>query len=453
MKLEDLTNKCLNENEKEQYTLKRVDILSPYISESFFKKLVELEPRKVYITTDAGCSSKIVEAVKKTLGNKLGKIKHAHCKGIVHAKCYLFIWENPTTKKCKRLFLWGSCNATDGGFERNAEVFSWILLSKINQAKRRMILKYFSVLRDNDKNVSGVELKLGNWLTIELPKIECYTTNASTFDLWIQKGRLCHSFQNDPSFRHLRMKLEKNISPKGELLDALQTNNIGINQQTTITYDYLRHNPSLDKDVEVDDDSMWKSKYFVDTVYGFWTSEDCYKNKYKKFHKNDTVKRKREFNLISTADEHQRKKWTKEFLEKLKLINDAISNPSEYFHYKDGSLDIEKYEKQFENQLNRDFIRAKSSLFKRRYISGYEFIEVPPLREFSSHWNKFIQSFLESLYFEIKKPRSRSLLAQTIRDDTGIGDLLEEFGTLSTELKTNWNDHKAQIEDFYTKRK
>ncbi len=451
MELKKLRDSCLNKvKNKNQYLLERVDILSPYISEQFIDKLTTLEPKKITITTDASCSSMTIENITNNYASQIERVNLTHCEGIVHAKCYLFHWKNEVTNKYRRLFLWGSCNATDGGFRRNAEVFSWMNLSKINAEQKNLLLEYFRNLRDGSDQVHGIQLDLDNGVFIKLPSITQYNPDISSFDFWIQKGRLCHPFPNDSSFRHLRLTLKSKMVPKDELSEALVKNNIDINQQTTIAYDYLRHDDNDMEDFKIDDDftSTWKSRYFIDTVYGLWTSEGCFKKNNKNFHKNNYAKRKNEIDIISKANRTQRDDWCNKFIEKIKVINKSTSNASEYFHYKDGYLNIDKYREQFHKQLNRDFLRSKDVWFRHGYISGYNFTEVPPMREFASHWNELTLSFSESLFFEINKPGTRSWLAQTIRDCTDIEYPIDS-DTLLEELNTNWFHHKEYIECFY----
>ena len=141
MELEKLKKSCLGKaKNKNQYLLEKIDILSPYLSEQFIDSLIILNPQKVVITTDAACSSKTIENIINSPSNKVVKINLAYCEGIVHAKCYLFHWKNNITKKYKRLFLWGSCNATKGGFERNAEVYSWVNLAKLIKTNKEPCL-------------------------------------------------------------------------------------------------------------------------------------------------------------------------------------------------------------------------------------------------------------------------------------------------------------------------
>ena len=64
MDLKNLRDICLGNNHK-NYQLEHVDILSPYLSDSFFAKLQRLKPKEVYITTDAGCSSAVIKSIEK----------------------------------------------------------------------------------------------------------------------------------------------------------------------------------------------------------------------------------------------------------------------------------------------------------------------------------------------------------------------------------------------------
>jgi hypothetical protein len=448
MNLKRLREICLG-NRTQSYSLEKVDILSPYLSEGFFTKLKKLRPREVNITTDAGCSSSVISRIQAKLGRSANPVRLAWSEGLVHAKCYLFHWKNFESNRYKRLLLWGSCNATDGGFGRNAEVFSWLLLSSIDKEQRTRIIRYFSELKENDDGVDGIDFSIQG-LTVEFPCIEFFKDESGSFDLWLQKGRLCHPFPNDPGFRHLRVELLSRITADDNLSAELRKNRIGISQQTTIAYDYLRR--SLDDieqpESEEDFTVIWKSRFFVDTVFGFWTSQDCFNEKRQGFHKRDTARRQNEIQQIAEASRLQRMRWNEEFLAILQSIYDAIPNSNEYFHHSDGKLDAERYRKQFDRQLNRDFFRAQDSWFKHGYISGYDFPEVPPMREFSRNWDEFVQSFADSLFFEINKSGTRSLVAKAVREWTDLGAAVDSEDFLK-KIRRSWKLQRDNLEFFF----
>lgn len=449
--LKELRDNCLGESLHRNYSLAKVEMLSPYLSDTFFNELKKLKPKKVFILSDAGCSDDLIDSIKQSLGRQLGDIKLAQCAGIVHAKCYLFHWQNKDTKRYKRLLLWGSCNATDGGFNKNAEIFSWLLLSKMGSSQRREVISYFSELFSEDVLVVDGHEIVNDGLTIKFPEIKIYNKEEITFDLWLQKGRLCHPFPYDPNFRHLKIQLKSKISPEDELSVALSKNGIGINQKTVIAYDYLRQNDSNNievEDVDEDDDCTknWKSKYFIDTVYGYWTSEDCFKEKGATFYRQDAPTKTTEIETISNAKDTEKEKWIEEFVAKLQAICSSLKHPDNFFDYKNDKLDVDKYRDQFKSQLNRDVLRAKDPWFQHGYISGFAFPEIPPLREFKSNWDEFLKSFSDSLFFEVNKPHTRSKLAQAIR----AIDIHRDSEFFLENLRNNWQEHKENIEDILT---
>lgn len=458
MNLEELRDGCLG-RDANNYFLESVDIISPYLSSSFFEKIKDIKPKSIFIVTDAGCSSDVLADVRKTLAEKpkikLDAIKLAQCTGIVHAKCYLFHWKNKATNRLKRVLLWGSCNASDGGFKNNAEVFSWIFLQKIDKESRSEVLKYFNALRNNSDHVAGLELSISDFLIIKLPEIKFHADKFATFDLWIQKGRFCHPFPSDQNFRRLKLILKNKIESKNDFSRALSENNIDISQQRTITYDYLRkNNDQVDKfdEIEVDDDvsSIWKAQYFTDTVYGLWTSGECFREKRAYFHKRDKTKREDEINLISKDDGQQRDKWRDEFIFIIESISKSVVDPEDYFHYKAGVLDIDRYKDQFDKQLKRDFLRAQNPWFRHGYTSGFDFPEVPPIREFSSNWDELLSSFIASLLFEMDKERRKNKLAQTIRKYTDFNEYINNGDEPLDILRTYWDEFKENIEEFYS---
>ena len=96
------------------------------------------------------------------------------------------------------------------------------------------------------------------------------------------------------------MVLKNQIVPNNELSKALQQNNIDINHQTTISYDYIRQN-FVEQEQGNDLIVRWRTKFFIDTTYGFWTSEHCFNQNRNDFRKIDCERRRQEINIISNA--------------------------------------------------------------------------------------------------------------------------------------------------------
>jgi len=434
------------------YELNQVYIISPYISHHFFDELNELHPKKILLVTDAGVSEDAVRAVRRLLNKRL-TVRFAQCDGIVHAKAYLFRWRNNEEEHIKTLFLWGSCNATDGGFGRNAEIYSW--MTEIPDKEKMELVNYFRNLEAKG-HIRCTQIMINN-IIISLPDLDFINPEReSTFDLWLQKGILCHPFPNDNSFRHFKLKLRNRIGTDDEVLNIFKENRLYPIQQTTISYDYLRESKRVNQ-FKGDNNSFiqWKSQCFTDTIYGFWTSVECYEEIEDSIGRQDSPRRKDEIRRISMAEEAQKKEWIDNFFNLLIKVCEEIKkinrNLNDYFECRNGVIDDEYYRKIFMKQLNRDQLRSCDRWFKNCYIKGFEFIEVPPLKNFSKNWDVFVVSFCEALLSNIKLNKSNKLsqALNSINEFGKVVDDIDDGNDLSKWLRENWKKHESTIRGFY----
>lgn len=91
-----------------RFKLSEIDILTPYVSASFFRELFALKPAKVRLTTDIACPQRDLDAVASLAPRKLAQIRVGQCAGIVHAKLFLFHWQNKETLRVRHYLVWGS---------------------------------------------------------------------------------------------------------------------------------------------------------------------------------------------------------------------------------------------------------------------------------------------------------------------------------------------------------
>lgn len=159
--------------------------MSPYVSASFFKTLLAHKTSTIRLTTDAACPQRDRDAVVKVAKRKLADIGVGQCNGIVHAKLFLFHWQNKTTQRYRRFLLWGSSNATDGGFGRNAKCLSMLSLHRFSRADRDAVLAYFKGLQ-NDDLVRSVTVNVDG-LTLMLPGFNL-TNQGEDFLTWLQRS-------------------------------------------------------------------------------------------------------------------------------------------------------------------------------------------------------------------------------------------------------------------------
>ena len=449
-----------------KFILKTVTVMSPYPSPFFFEQLKRMKPKEVHLVTDSGTSEQMLSQIKKKLKTKLKTIRFAECEGIFHAKAYLFIYYNQSTNRTKKILLWGSCNASEGGFKKNGEIYSWVNLGNIPITKsKKSIIKYFENICTLD-HVKTINIQLNKGISLRLPEVKIVEQDHnSTFDLWLQKGFFCHAFPSRNYFRHFKINLRKEISNSNQLYKVLEENGLNVNQQMTISYDYLRNNPlpnlpiKVEDEIEHEDDEYsqkWKSKYFIDTTYGIWTSKECFLVKGHSFHKQDKPNREQELNFIANSKKEDQKQWVNAFLSVLQEISSSIDKPSQYFHTKVGSngkntkkIDNAYYkEKILKKQLKRDLFHANDDWFKACYINSYEFPEVPPLRNFEKNWDEFVNSFCDALYFEIKRKGSGNLLAKKIRSLIADEHLYDSEDLLIF-LRINWPRIRNSIIEFH----
>jgi hypothetical protein len=448
MKLSEVVNGIFGGTKAGEYFLESVDLISPYLSNSFFCDLSKLKPKAVYVVTDAGTSSDLVAEVEAVKKANIEQVFLAKSDGIVHAKVYFFRWKNKSTGKYKKVLLWGSCNASEGGFGRNTEVYSWLRLGATDKKLLEKVESYFFELRElnTKKYVDSVVLEEVKGLSVILPEIVSFNKEEESLELWIQKGRLCHEFPVDPSFRHLKITLLKKIVPDEGLKSAFSGSAIELKQQASISIDYLRGGADRSAKEFVDKESKkWKSGYFIDTSYGFWTSSESFSNNSKDFTKSDKKKRAFEIKKISEASKDDMDEWCNNFISEVEKIcmNGGLAKPSEYFKFRNGHIDRNHYFQILKNQLKRDCAYAKNDWFRNGYISGFVFPEVPPIRDSELHWKDFLDSWYGALNFQLSKPNTRSHLARTIRDFAEIDVIDPE------NFNQKWMEKRDIIVNFW----
>lgn len=428
-----------------QYRLDQVDLLSPYLSAPFFQSLAELSPTKIFLTTDAGCNPLEVDGIRRIFGRRLASITLGSCRGIVHCKAFLFHWKHKVTGRYKRFLLWGSCNATASGFGANAESYSWFCLSNKNRGDLKA---YFCALRGGQGTVPKTEIDCGEVMLI-LPAFRLGQA-TSTFETWIQRGRLCQAFPPDGDFRKLKVRLLSKPGNNVPFVEELARNGLTPYQQTTISYDYMRQSqlgPEEWDDAEVEA-QPWRSKYFVHTMYGYWTSDECFHANSAFFKKKDHERRSEELSCIASASNAQRRRWSDDFLNLLTSIASRRQDARKFLHIRNGALDIDKYREMFDTQILRQRQRAQDPWFRQAYISGFVFPPVPPMRDMPQLWNEFLKTLAESLVFELGKRSGRNRLAKALRKhEIANGDI--DCERLLSILCGQWDQHKDVIQCFH----
>jgi phosphatidylserine/phosphatidylglycerophosphate/cardiolipin synthase-like enzyme len=119
MKLVDLVKNYRNSSPL------KITIVSPFVSEGFIKTVVEeLSPNKMLVVADKRSELEMdkIDKIAKV------EVRLAEClDGLVHAKLFLFDWKDGA-----KFFVWGSANATQSAFGKNAESVSLLGVTRLN---------------------------------------------------------------------------------------------------------------------------------------------------------------------------------------------------------------------------------------------------------------------------------------------------------------------------------
>lgn len=448
-------HKYLLSNDIGNYTLARVDVISPYLSVEFFKYLISFNPKSIYITTDISCSDEEIERIRQVIP-KDTPINKTICDGIVHMKFYAFHWKMKQSNAFKRILVWGSANATVGGFSKNSEIISWVDIS--NKETSKKIRVFFDSIK-NKKNINHSEHVTIGSLNILLPSVQFANPLTPTFESWLQTGKICQQFPADSNFRHFKIKLKTPIESSDALTKKLSQYNIETTHQSTISYDYIRKLPSAPENISLssyeDEDNAhnWRAKYFIHTILGYWTSKSCYQEKKTEFRKSNHEIRRQEINNIRNSTIEQQEKWITDFLDILELIFKETPNASNFLHSikKKGVvyLDRMKYHEILRSQMLADIMRSNDKWFRESYISGFSFVDLPQIREQSRTWEMLLASFSESLTFQTKKQRVQNKLARVFNTHLRCNE--DEIQLAHHKIMANWDKFRAEFLNFHNK--
>ena len=436
-------------------------VIGPYPTAEFLEKLKNiLKPKTFIVAVDEGWNRRQIEdigcLVKK--GFRYAKSRN----GFVHAKLYLAVWETCGTRTA--CLVWGSANASLGGFNRNAEAVSRLIPS--DDGTLTSVLKYFEKLENSEGKINSLDIAMHQGLRIQLPTFRFYSNNrrsVDSFGAWIQAGFLCYQFTPDSRFGHLVFNLKKEL-PR-TITEKLFADGGFLRDKNTYGIRWAYCNvETLDADSA--SGPRWRAKYFVETRLGYWTSHECFNASKRgedgvpKFHAvRGREKRQKVLDLIRGAKKRKHKEWLENFrmrlnevVEKLqKKIEDADS-PENYFHMKNGKIDFKKYRKQVRRQIKNHRRQANDPTFGDRYVSRYAFHSVPPLRGSADDFNDLVKDICWGIIAYMGKQKEINTLAVTIRrcfPDTSQNILDYDPRKLRKLLNDTWLEKKDRIAQFH----
>lgn len=445
----EFVNNFTADNNLVDHELTSIIILSPYPSKSFFKDVfLNLNPQRVDLITDVATSDEVIDDIENLVQDSeiILNIRFSECTGITHAKAYLLTWKTVTSDDVtvyRRLLLWGSCNASDGGFGRNAEIYSWCDLNCLLASERKKIRDYFIALKTKKKkNIQPVIAQGGKRFTIHLPEILIINPSKVGFDSWLQKGYLCHQLLVEPDFGAIRVKLKEKPGTDDPDTEFLRKR---LNLKIQKSFSYKYHDVDFE---EPDKEERWKGKYFVDTNYGLWTSPDCFRRKHDGFVKSGYKDREKVFNKVNILTDGDADDLAEGFCDYIVYLTKEMKNPMHFFEYKRKTLNIDYYLKQAKIKIDEDRKYSQQPYFKNSYIYGYDFVELPSVRNNNIAWQKFTSSFGESIRYALKMGK-KNRLAETIRGIDENSLLRMNNGQqVCSWFRKNWEEFGSTIRSF-----
>lgn len=462
MKLKDLSKKFPHSNDEKKWNLNELHIVAPYPTPEFFEELVSidyLKPEFLHLYIDDGWPEASVNAISKKLDDAGLETEYkriaAQPNGFVHAKIYFFKWQNENTGEFRRYILIGSANASKNGFGGHAETYTLICgrdLKDQNDQPAKIEKTYFNRLRQ-EKKVGHYFANFGENSWISLPAIRVVENKknaVASFDAWLKRGRLCHKFDPSPNFGKFLITIENKI-PNGELKEIFQVSSfIEASSTTQIRYSYLKQGTST-QNTENNKNEQWKAKYFIETNYGHWTSEECHEDKKEDFKSKTFNERKSHIDEIGNIEKERKiNKYIDAFIEKIKDLSGRLGeNTKKYLKHNEMSAVDEIYYRDLSsNQLKIDIEIAKDHTFRQRYTDGYSFPSCPSMSE--EDFEEFARSLCDDLLLEMQKPRQSSLLVKTLKEIEGK-TTWNNGGELLNWLRDdkNWDKNYKTITNFW----
>ena len=252
--------------------LEELVVIGPYPSPEFFRTILDrFPPRKLTLVVDGACELGILDAVRSLCPqDNPPEVRFGWCNGMVHAKLYYLRWKQPGNASCVSRLIWGSLNASQNGFTRNAETLSHVTLPS-----QKAVTNYFQAFQQDSGSVSQLAINIANSVMLVLPGFsftnDRVAPQEASFESWVQSGVLCHRYERDSSFLRFTVRLKKAL-PADFIGRVIGIVGIAREREGSDTFRY-KYIPERG----VSGTARWRGKLFLPTCLGFWTSSECYR--------------------------------------------------------------------------------------------------------------------------------------------------------------------------------
>jgi hypothetical protein len=111
--------------------LEELVVIGPYPSPEFFRRFFrDFKPARITLVFDGCCDTETVNSILAVPEiRRSAQIRYGWCDGILHAKVYYVRWSDRTRANSLCKLIWGSLNASQNGFDRNAETLAHVTMA------------------------------------------------------------------------------------------------------------------------------------------------------------------------------------------------------------------------------------------------------------------------------------------------------------------------------------
>lgn len=433
------------------WRVEKMLIISPYVEQRFFAELLDrLRPKHLHVVIDDGCREGEMELVRRAVeerakGSKFPRLhlRQGTALGLVHAKLF-YVCERSTTGRLRRSLVYGSGNATEQGFHGgiNAEAIATCRLFETNH--RDAIEWFESVVAATEKtrriNIEALrDVQIAKGCLLHLPgfAVRGSSSKSSSFDLWLQRGRLLSVYRPEPSFLAVPIALKKALP--ADIL-AQQTEKAGFKTplRRQLRYPYLAEATVLEAEEEENNGASvghWRRRYFTWTQLGDWCSEGSYEECQSQFVRSGSEDRQAAVDALrELGDRRKISRVADGFVSAIENLWSLYGGRAvEYLRGGKHGPDIAFYRTELKKRVDRDCVWASDREFVQRFVSGFELTEVPRFRSDPIGWEEFSLSLCRQLLLDLRKARQTSLLSKTVID---LSEQAEEAGSAAELLAT-----------------
>ena len=403
-------------------------VVAPYVDPKFMKELVKrLAPKRLCLLIDDGVRFEDLAKIRKACGRNVNlEIRLGRASGLVHMKAFYFEFARETPRWRKRRLLFGSANATDAAFKRsrNAELIADVDLAIGEDAE---LSDYFaSILAAFDTGdaveIEAQEIGLSKAPVLYLPRFKTAHPDmgASGFDSWLQRGVLAAQYRNAPQFLTLSIQLRKRL-PQDLVAKIFADRRFSEKgNRDVVRYPYLNELEEAPAEETEASKPKWKARYGVWTHLGDWVSDGAYREHQDIMKSQASEARSAKVGeLLANKDcSAWKDERRSELLSALSQVWDDLRasgiEPGEYLNGDEQGISFKFYGDRFDQKVSEDILLAQDDDFRKRYINGYEFPDVPRFRQDPSAWESFVRSWCESIAVEAAKTNTLSLMARRI---------------------------------------